>query len=145
MAMEQYAKITKNPGYYREPEEAKHQIEEGVRNFDNFIHGLVQNYNQGELDQVRIELKAVSPSIDQALEMAKGAEEVMICGGASVYKQFLPLAQNLYLTYIHHSFEGDTFFPEFNMNDWNEIKREDHQPDEKNVYSYSFVVLDRKQ
>ena len=61
MAMEQYAKITKNPTYYRQPEEAKHQIEEGVRNFDNFIHGLVQNYNQGELDQVRIELKAVSP------------------------------------------------------------------------------------
>lgn len=61
MAMEQYGKITKNPGYYRQPDEAKHQIEEGVRNFDDFIHGLVQNYNQGDLDRVKIELKAVSP------------------------------------------------------------------------------------
>lgn len=61
MAMEQYGKITKNPGYYREPVVAKQQIEAGVRDFDDFVHGLVQNYNQGELDLVEINLKAVKP------------------------------------------------------------------------------------
>ncbi len=61
MAMEQYGKITKNPDYYREPEMAKQQIEEGVRVFDDFVHGLIQNYNQGEIDQVKINLKAASP------------------------------------------------------------------------------------
>lgn len=86
----------------------------------------------------------VAKSIDEVLAMTKNDGEVMICGGASVYKQFLPLAKRLYLTYIHQNFEGDTFFPEFNMKDWKEISREDYQPDEKNVYPYSFVVLEKK-
>ena len=86
----------------------------------------------------------VAHSIDELLEMTKNEEEVMICGGASVYKQFLPLAQRLYLTYIHQSFEGDTYFPEFDINGWKEIKRIDNKADEKNKFDYSFVVLERK-
>ena len=90
----------------------------------------------------------LAKSIDEALEITKKISpensELMICGGAQVYKQFLPLADRLYLTYIHHTFEGDTFFPEFNMDDWQEVSREDHEPDEKNKYAYSFVVLERK-
>jgi len=85
----------------------------------------------------------VARSIDELLEMVKDEKEVMICGGASVYKQFLPLADKLYLTYIHQNFEGDTFFPEFNINEWWEVSREDRKPDEKNLYRYSFVVLER--
>ena len=90
-------------------------------------------------------------SIDEALKIAKREiehhadqdKEIMVCGGASVYKQFLPLAQKLYLTYIHHNFEGDTFFPEFNQEEWQEISRENHQSDEKNLFPYSFVVLEK--
>lgn len=86
----------------------------------------------------------VAHSIEEVLEMTKNDEEVMICGGASVYKQFLPLAEKLYLTYIHHDFEGDIFFPDFNKDEWKETSKEDHQPDEKNQYSYSFVELEKK-
>ncbi len=86
----------------------------------------------------------LATSIDEAMELVKDDGEVMICGGASIYQQFLPLSQKLYLTSIHESFEGDTFFPEVNMEEWREISREDHQPDEKNKYSYSFVILERK-
>jgi len=93
----------------------------------------------------------LATSIDQALEIAKTfskepgqSDEIMICGGASVYKQFLPIAQRLYLTYIHQNFEGDTFFPEFDINEWKEVSREDYKPDEKNLYKYSFVILERK-
>jgi len=86
----------------------------------------------------------VAHSIEEALEMAKNEPEVMICGGASVYKQFLPLAQRLYLTYIHQSFEGDTYFPEVNPTEWKEVKRTDCKADEKNKYDYSFVILERK-
>lgn len=85
----------------------------------------------------------LAKSIGQVLEMTKNEQEVMICGGASVYKQFLPLAQRLYLTYIDHDFEGDIFFPEFNMIEWKEVSREEHKPDEKNLYPYSFVVLEK--
>lgn len=82
-------------------------------------------------------------SIGELLEMTKNEPEVMICGGASVYKQFLPLAQRLYLTYIHQNFEGDTYFPEVNLAEWREIKRIDCKADEKNKYDYSFVILER--
>lgn len=86
----------------------------------------------------------LAKSIEKALKITKDEEELMVCGGASVYKQFLPLANRLYLTYIHHNFVGDTFFPEFNINDWQEVSRRDHEPDGKNLYKYSFVVLERK-
>ncbi len=82
-------------------------------------------------------------SIDQVLEMVKNESEVMICGGASVYKQFLPLANRLYLTFIHQKIEGDTLFPEFNMHNWKEVSRINNEPDEKNLYPYSFIVLER--
>lgn len=86
----------------------------------------------------------VAHSIEELLDMVKNENEVMICGGASVYKQFLPLANRLYLTYIHHNFEGDTYFPEFNIDDWKEVKRIDNKTDEENKFDYSFVVLERK-
>ncbi len=86
----------------------------------------------------------VAHSIEEVVEMAKDIPEVMICGGASVYKQFLPLAQRLYLTYVHASPEGDTYFPEVNLTEWNEVKRADFKADEKNAFDYSFVILERK-
>lgn len=85
----------------------------------------------------------VARSIDEALEIAKNELEVMICGGASVYKQFLPLADRLYLTYVKANPEGDTYFPELNASEWKEVSREDHKADEKNIYDYSFVVLEK--
>ena len=83
-------------------------------------------------------------SIEQVLEITKDEPEVMISGGAMVYQQFLPLAQRLYLTFIDHDFDGDIFFPEFNIDEWQEVSRENHEPDEKNLYKYSFVTLERK-
>ncbi len=86
----------------------------------------------------------VVDSIEKALKQAEGSEEVMIAGGASVYKQFLPLADRLYLTFIHHDFEGDSFFPEFDINQWQEVKRIDNQADKDNHFSYSFVIFEKK-
>lgn len=70
-------------------------------------------------------------------------QEVMIIGGAQLIEQSLPIANRLYVTYIHHDFEGDCFLPEFDKKQWREIEREEHQADEKNKYDYSFVVLER--
>jgi len=88
----------------------------------------------------------VAHSIDEVVKMAEEdkEKELMICGGASVYAQFLPLADRLYLTFIHHDFEADTFFPEFDTSTWKEVKREDYKADSKNDYDYSFVVLEKK-
>jgi dihydrofolate reductase len=86
----------------------------------------------------------IARSIEEVVNMTKDIPEAFICGGASVYKQFLPLSQKLYLTYVKASPEGDTFFPEVNMAEWKETWREDHKADEKNSFDYSFVILERK-
>jgi dihydrofolate reductase len=83
-------------------------------------------------------------SIDAALELVADQQEIMLIGGASLYQQSLETAQHLYLTRIHASFEGDAWFPEFNPADWKEIWREDHHPDEKNRYDFSFIKYSRK-
>ncbi|MDH5183971.1 MAG: type 3 dihydrofolate reductase [Gammaproteobacteria bacterium] len=83
-------------------------------------------------------------SIEDALAAAGDVEEVMIIGGMSFYKQMLPQANKLYMTLIHQSFDGDAWFPEFDMSEWQEQHREDHQADEKNSHSYSFVTMTRK-
>lgn len=75
---------------------------------------------------------------------AAGKQELMMIGGAKVYEQVLPSARRIYLTRIHHAFEGDTFFPETDWPEWHETRREDHAPDERNPYDYSFILLERR-
>jgi len=82
-------------------------------------------------------------SIKDALVACDQAEEVMVMGGASLYKQLLPTADKLYLTQVHASLVGDTWFPAWNKNEWSEIKREDYLADEKNDYAYSFIVYEK--
>lgn len=80
-------------------------------------------------------------SIEEAIEKAKTyGQELMVCGGKTVYEQFLPLANNMYLTFIHHGFEGDIYFPDFEQSQWRETFHSDFLPDSKNFYPYSFVV-----
>ena len=86
----------------------------------------------------------VTHSIDEALVVARDHEEVMVIGGASIYKLFLPRADRLYLTQIHESFVGDVYFPAFDRVDWQEVKCIDHQADEKNPYPYSFLFIHRR-
>ena len=86
----------------------------------------------------------VANSIDEALDKLKDFEEVMIIGGVSIYKQFLPLADRMYLTLIKGDFDGDAFFPEFDWADWEEKERIDNVPDKDNPYPYSFLILQRK-
>jgi len=86
----------------------------------------------------------VVSSIEAALAGCVDADEVMVMGGASLYEQFLPRANKLYLTQVHADLEGDTWFPEWNKSEWLEVEREDHKADEKNQFDYSFVVYEKK-
>ena len=87
----------------------------------------------------------VVSSIDTALTLAKDEDEVMVMGGASFYQQMLPSADRLYITRIEGEYEGDAYFPNFNIDDFEEIYRESHLPDEKNPHHYHFTILKRKQ
>lgn len=82
-------------------------------------------------------------SIQQALDLCNDREETFIIGGGSVYRQFLPHANKLYLTVVHKDFEADTFFPEIDTNQWKLVEQSDHGPDETNDFSYSFLVFEK--
>jgi dihydrofolate reductase len=87
-------------------------------------------------------------TLDQAVTAAKTASkaddgEAMVIGGAEIYALALPRADRLYFTLIDADIDGDTFFPEFNIDEWREVSREDHSADERHRYGYSIRVLDR--
>ena len=88
----------------------------------------------------------VAHTVDAIINRCKEleTEELMICGGAPVYQAFFPHADRLYLTQIHATFEGDVHFPEFDIAAWQEVKRIDNEPNEKNPHPYSFLFLERK-
>jgi len=95
-------------------------------------------------ESYRSEGAIIVHNIDDALAAAQDAEEIMIIGGASFYQQLLPRADRMYLTYVHQTFAADSWFPEFNQDEWQEISRRDNPADEKNPYSCTFVVFERK-
>jgi dihydrofolate reductase len=82
-------------------------------------------------------------SLEDIFKHCKDVDEVMITGGSEIYRYALEKASRLYLTEVHAEIEGDTFFPEFDRNEWQETSREAFNADEKNDYDYSFVVLDK--
>lgn len=83
-------------------------------------------------------------SLPELFERLKGRKEIMIIGGASLYQQFLPLAETMYLTLIQASFEGDVKFPSYSFQDWEEKERLDFEPNRENDFSFSFITLKRK-
>ena len=88
-----------------------------------------------------IVVHSLQDSIDEAL---KYGTEIMVIGGSEIYRQFLPRIQKIYLTIVHGVFNADTFFPEFDWSDWNILSKKVFEPDDKNLYSYSFLELERK-
>ena len=81
-------------------------------------------------------------SLENALEVAQNNsdKEPFIIGGGQIYKLALEgnLVDKIYLTKVHHSFKGDTFFPELSE-EWKEVNREDHEADEKHACGFSII------
>lgn len=83
-------------------------------------------------------------SIDAALEYCSDHDEIILMGGEEIFRQAFGKVSRIYLTEVHAQVEGDTFFPDFNRTEWNEIERQDYKADDRNEYDYSFVTLERK-
>ena len=82
----------------------------------------------------------IAGDIEQAITTAAEAEEVMLIGGASLYEQTIKRADIIYLTQIHHTFTGDTWFPEIDPAYWKEASRDYFDADDKNLFSYSLIT-----
>jgi len=83
-------------------------------------------------------------SVEEALADVKDNEEAFVIGGGMIYKQFLPHAGKLYLTRVHRSFDADTFFPEINYDEWEELGRETFAANDKNEFAHTFITYKRK-
>jgi len=85
----------------------------------------------------------VVDSLDDALRLAGGSEEVFVIGGAQLYAAAMPRANRILLTEIDADFDGDTFMPALDRNEWREMSREVHPPTTERPFSYSYVVYER--
>jgi dihydrofolate reductase len=82
-------------------------------------------------------------TVEQALAAAGEVAEIMIVGGANLYRQLLPRADRLYLTLVHTRVAGDAWFPDYAVDAWRELAREEHCANERNPFAYTFVTLER--
>ena len=113
--------------------------------FDNMLKGR-KNIVITRNKDWKAEGVEVANSIEEALVLAKktSVKEIFIIGGAEIFKTVLPQAGRIYLTRIHHSFDGDAYFPEISQDEWILVKNRDCPADEKNAYAYSFQVWERR-
>jgi len=96
-----------------------------------------------------VENAHVVASLGDAIELVEniafidGVDEAFIIGGAQLYEEALGVVGRMHLTLVHGEVEGDTWFPDFDISQWEEISREYYEADEENPFDYSICVYDR--
>ena len=90
-----------------------------------------------------IEGTVVAQSLDAALAAAGAAPEVVIIGGAEIFRQVLPRTDVIHLTRVHARVAGDVVFPQLDPGKWRETAVEHHAADERHQYAFTFVTLQR--
>ena len=122
-----------------------HPVVMGRKTYDSLGRPLPNRRNVVISRQdLAIEGCEVVHSLEEARALFQAEEEVFIIGGAQIYEQALPLADKLYLTIVHHPYEGDTSFPALDMSEWSELSRQDFEHGEEFEHPFSFIDYERK-
>ncbi|MDP4238865.1 MAG: dihydrofolate reductase [Bacteroidota bacterium] len=125
-----------------------HAVVMGKRTFESLIKGPLPNRKNIVLTSVMSEGVNEgyfeADSLEDALYLCEHEEKVFIIGGATVYKQCIHKVDYMYITWVHKDFSADTFFPEIDFNEWEEVKHEDHEADQNNTFPYTFSEYKRK-
>lgn len=84
--------------------------------------------------------------LKDALKKAKetNCNEIFVIGGGEIYKQSMEIADKIYLTRVHVTLDGDTFFPAIDETKWQLAHNQDFEADEKHAHAYSFQTWQRK-
>ena len=82
---------------------------------------------------------------EAALRAAGDAAEIMVIGGAELFRLFLPRAGRIHLTRVHGNIDGDVMWPALDSRDWQVVERETHAVDERHAYAMTFEVCERRQ
>ena len=138
--LKHFAKITKG-----------HTVVMGRKTYESIIQRLGHPLADRNNIIITSQEKFVAPdceiikNINEIIQKYSNSnEEIFIIGGGEIYKQFLPIANKLYITEVATSCDGDAFFPTVLETDWKLISSEPHKQDEKNSCDYTFQEYIRK-
>ncbi|WP_129774996.1 type 3 dihydrofolate reductase [Peristeroidobacter soli] len=117
----------------------------GRKTFDSIGRPLPGRLNIVISRQPGLEIPGctVVTSIDEAIAAARPAPEIVIVGGADIYRQVLPQVQVIHLTRVHASVDGDVVFPTLQEQQWREVAKEYHPADERHAHAFTFSTLER--
>jgi len=124
-----------------------HPVIMGRRTFNSINNKALPNRRNIVIStKEKLDFKGIehARSIEEAIKFVNGENEVFILGGATIYEQFLPFTDKMYLTFVHRTYNADTFFPDYKSDEWIESERIDVRDDSKAGVDYSFVLLNRK-
>ena len=122
-----------------------HPVVMGRKTFDSIGKPLPKRRNiviSRSPEKLPAEVEAVG-SIESVLALVGEEDEVFVIGGAEIYRLFLERADRLVITEVEGDFTGDTHFPPIDTEQWHEVERIRHEPDERNPHRYSFVTWER--
>lgn len=83
-------------------------------------------------------------SIEDALNKFVKTEEAFVIGGGSIYRQFMPLADRLYISLVHKTADADVYFPEINPDIWKILDKEEFDSGENSDLPYTYIIYDRR-
>ena len=117
----------------------------GRKTYDSMGHPLPGRRNIILSHNINLQIPhcEVLHSLEEALKLLENENEVFIIGGENLFMQALPITQRLYFTLIHNNFVGDTYFPDWQENNWQEITCARHEADQYNAWDYDFIVLEK--
>ena len=123
-----------------------HKIIMGKRTYESLPYRPLKNRTNIVISDIpgdNYEGAVMAYSIEEAISLCNPDEECFVIGGGMVYRQFMDLADKLYVTWVHKDFEADTFYPEIDPEIWEETERE--AGSDKNLdFNYSFVTYIRR-
>ena len=119
----------------------RHPVIMGRRTFESIGHPLPGRKNIIITAQQGFTCEGCTVVVDlqSAIAACVGADEIFICGGESVFREAMPLADRIYLTIVDEEFDGDAFFPEI-PDDFVEVERKSFE----DVLPYAMVRYERK-
>ena len=105
-------------------------------------HNIVITRNK----DYKAEGATIVSNLNEAIKAAESNDvnEMFIIGGAELFNTMIDLAQRIYLTRVHANIDGDVFFPPLNKDEWKLVSEKHMDADEKNEYTLSFQVWEKK-
>jgi dihydrofolate reductase len=122
-----------------------HTVIMGRKTFDEIKHPLANRRNVVISRNPEFQPRGVTvvPTLNEALALGATEREVFVIGGGEIFRLALSRADRLYLTVVHATVEGDTYFPAFDATAWALEDEERHEADERHAFAFTFRTYAR--